>query len=183
MRYRATSALFLAAGIAIGMIAPATAVAAPSPDSCAAETSAAHTMAVPAGMRTAGVHRFERRFTHILTDGSTADGGTAASEITIDAAAPTYRNVQLRVVRNDGSLADGTIVRGIGAMRPDQVAAFYSQVSWAKSEPVVTVLEELRYEIRRNQWTGWIEVPNGPSHSLCVEARDSIILKSFGWAG
>ena len=167
--------------LALLVALPGPALAAPPDGSCAAERSVAHTMPVPADLRTPGVHRYERRFTYRLTDGTTLDGGTAAAEVEITADAPGYRNVLLRVIRVAGLSADGTIAT-ITAMRPDQVAAFYSQIAWLKGDPVDTVVEELRYETRRNHWTAWQVVAAGPVVSLCVEAQDAIFLKRFGWA-
>ena len=116
-------ALALLAGLV-----PATALAAPIPDSCSASRAVPFSIPVPADMRISGVHRFEWYSTWTNPDGSVAGRGTSRNQILIDAAAPVYPNtVLLRIFRNTTLLADGSVV-DVDAIRLVRAAELYSRL-------------------------------------------------------
>jgi hypothetical protein len=170
--------------LAAALLGPGPAVAAQPDGSCGAERGSSFTLPVPDALRTDGVHRFQYRITVTLPDG-TLDVATTDNQIEVTTAATRYENVHLRLVRNRGLLADGTVDVDVHAMRPDQAAAFYGQMSLAKADAdiVATTVMEVRWEGRRNQWSAWTPLARGPVNSFCPQLKDSILIKSYGWAG
>jgi hypothetical protein len=162
--------------------APAAALAAPPEDSCAVERGRSFTMDLPDGMRTVGLHRFQFRITFIWPDG-TPETLITDNEIVVDPAAPTYRNVLLRLVSNRGLLADGT-VESISAIRPDQPAAFYAQFSSVREDGdiIASAIMEITYETSPDVWSSWQTLDRSPMRSVCVEVNGGVLRRANGWA-
>lgn len=173
-----------AAGLLLVAMLPATASAAPSDESCSAYRAQSYVAAVPAAMRTAGTHRFEWSSRYTDLAGRSVEEGTITNQVTIDAAASAYPNtVLLRLTRNTTLTATGDVAV-VTAMRPDQAANLYVNVSWFKSEPFFTGTFHLlvRYETSRNHWSAWQEMPVGPENNFCTEFTNAIWQRTYGWS-
>ena len=176
--------LGLVLALVIGMLSlPGLSLAAQPDGSCGAGRGMAYTMPIPDALRTEGVHRFQFRITLPLPDG-TPDVFFTDNQIEVSTFAAVYDNLHLRLVRNRGPLPDRTVDPDVHLMRPDQPAAFYAQLSLAKEDAALVAASTLdvRWEGRRNRWSEWTRVPSGPVNSFCVQTKDSILLKSYGWA-
>lgn len=175
----------LIAALAIAAITlPASARAAQPEGSCGAERGRSFTMPVPDAMRTEGIHRFQYRITVTLSDGS-LDIGFTDNQIEVSASATRYDNLHLRLVRNRGLLANGSVDTDVQAMQPTQPAAFYAQLSLLKAEAAIasTATMEVRYEGRRNHWSAWTALAASPLNSLCTQLNGSVLVRTYGWAG
>lgn len=179
-RLALTISLVLAAALA----GPAASTAVQPEGSCGSERGRSFTLAVPDGLRTVGVHRFQ-----FLVSGTDVDGSpfsfTTDNQIEVTTAAPTYENLHLRLVRNRGLLADGTVDPDVHTMTPSQQAAFYAQISGPREiEPAIaSAVMDVRWETRRNRWSDWTSLAAGPMSSFCLQQNDGVLRKSFGWAG
>lgn len=175
-------ASLLAALALLAGLVPASALAAPNPDSCSASRAVPFSIPVPADMRTSGVHRFEWYSTWTNPDGSVGEG-TSRNQILIDAAAPVYPNtVLLRIFRNTTLLADGSVV-DVDAIRPDQQAQLYSAAYSLKADTVFLSSFRLwlRYETSKNRWTPFTELAPGPETSFCNQVTTAAWQKAYGW--
>ena len=170
--------------LSLWALTPGLAAAAPPEGSCAGERGLSFAMAVPDGMRTVGVHRFQYRITSTMPDGS-LDVGYTDNQIEVATDAPVYDNVLLRLVRNRGLLSDGSVDFGVEAIRPTQRASFYAQISGLREDEamIASTVMEIRYETRKNHWTEWAALAKSPMRSLCLEVSDGLLKRSFGWAG
>lgn len=176
-------ALTISLVLAAALGGPAASTAA-QPEGCGAERGRSFTLAVPDELRTLGVHRFQ-----FLVSGTDLDGSpfsfTTDNQIEVTAAAPSYENLHLRLVRNRGLLADGSVDPDVHTMTPSQPAAFYAQISGPREiEPsIASAVMDVRWETRRSKWSTWTSVPGGQMNSFCIQQNDGVLRKSFGWAG
>ena len=105
------------------------------PGSCGAQKGSAYTIPpLPAGMRTPGTHAVQWKSEYIdAQTGELQVDDSIVNEITIDAAAPAFRNtVLVRLFRNT-TIVDCEVL-DVDAIRPTQDARLYVNVSWAKDD-------------------------------------------------
>jgi len=167
----------------VAVFVPAPALAAPAPDSCAAERAVQFTADVPSELRTVGTHRIQYHLTWVNPDGSPGDGFTD-NAITFQAGMPLYQgNVLIRLFRNWGRLPDGSLSTSVTTIDPTQAAVFYVFDSASPDDTVLpTTQVSVRYETRKNHWSDWIRLAASPIASACV-ANDGLTRMAFGWAG
>jgi hypothetical protein len=183
-RRLARSARILAAVLLLAVAFPAAAIAAPSPESCAAYKGVSFTAPAPAGMRTEGRHRIQWKaeFTDAYTGEFVVDDGII-SEVTFDEDAPAYPStVLIRLFRNTALLDSGEAIE-VDEILPDQPAQLYVNVSWVKGDKFFTSWKMFfRYETSRNKWSDYAELAAGADTSFCVEFNDAVWRKSYGWS-
>ncbi len=177
-------ASILAAVLLLAAAFPAAAAASPSFESCAAYKGQSFTAPAPAGLRTEGTHRIQWKaeFTDAYTGEFVVDDGII-SEVTFDEDAPAYPDtVLLRLFRNTALLDSGEVI-AVDEVRPDQAARMYVNVSWVKGDKFYTTWRMyFRYETARNRWSEYQELAAGPDISFCVETKNAIWRKAYGWS-
>jgi len=175
----------LAAALALYLSIGVGAATAAQPEGvCGAERGAAFTLALPAAMRSIGVHAFQYRISMILPDG-TLDVGFTDNEIEVVAGTPLFDDLHLRLLRNRGLLADKSVATDVQVMDPTQPASFHAQLSLLREfeASVRTATLDVSYETTPGVWSPWTALSKGPITSLCPETKRAVLIKSYGWAG
>jgi hypothetical protein len=172
------------AALILASVLPSAALAAPSPESCAAYRAVTYSASVPQGLRAEGTKLVQWRsvFTDAATGELVVDDGIF-NEVTFDADAPLYPNdVLIRLFRSTTILAGGEVIT-VDAIDPAQPARMHVNVSWEPGGRFYTGDMEIsfRYEIRNNRWSEWYATTMGPEQSFCTENTRAIWKKGVGW--
>ena len=175
-------AAMAAASLFVGLLLPAAVLAKPSDETCAAYRVVPFSTPAPAGMRTAGTHRFQYRSSYLNADGTTGTDDIE-NQIAIVPGTPLYPNkVLLRLFSNLTLLSNGDI-DSIDEMAPNQPASLYVAAYSIKSDHVFLDSFRLwyRYEGAPGRWSAWTELARGPVANFCNQVTNGQWKKTFGW--
>jgi hypothetical protein len=172
-----------AALVLLVAVLPAPAAAVQNPDSCGAGKGTSFTMPLPAGMRSPGVHQVD--FRGVYTDAATGEvvDESIVNDITVDAGAPAYPgSVLVRLFRST-AIVNGEVIE-VEAIRPNQDARLYVNVSWLKDDKffVGPFRMFVSWESTPGTWSAYEEMPAGPAQSFCTELTKAIWKKGYGWS-
>jgi len=169
--------------VALALALPASALAAPSEDRCAAYGSFTYSMSLPDSMRTPGTHHIDWHSTFIDEDGVLQVFDTQ-SQIDVVAGAPSYgRMVLLRLFSNWGPLPNGDVDFDVQAINPSQRASFYLVSTFLRGTlNADTDALSIRWETTPGVWSDWVSPTRSALRSFCQENFQSLFTKEHGWA-
>jgi len=169
--------------LALSTALPASALAAPRDDSCAAYASLTYTMPIPSDMRTVGVHHIDWHNTFVDENGDPQVFDTV-SQIEVAAGAPSYAGqVLLRLFSNWAAQPGEDANFDVEVINPQQPASFYVVSTYLRGTPnALTDAMSIRWETAPGVWSDWISLPRSPERSFCQETFRSLFMKAHGWA-
>jgi hypothetical protein len=175
-------ALLVGLALAISVVLPAAALAAPSDESCAAYAALTYAMPIPSGMRTLGLHHIDWHNTFVDENDDLQVFDTE-SQIEVAADVPSYDGqVLLRLFSNWAAQPGADANFDVEVINPQQRASFYVVSTYIRGTPnALTDAMSIRWEGAPGVWSEWISLPRSPERSFCEENFRSLFTKAHGW--